>query len=101
MAVRRWSLGIIRLSYQAGVKTTMTDLTPDRRPRTAREVERFIKAHTGDDVQLSPGRGYWYFSHNASCSWYSSSVGVLRLRSLPLSAWLESYISLRDDYRNW
>jgi hypothetical protein len=61
------------------------------RPKSARAVEKYIKAKTGETVKLYRGRGYWYFSAPDSGGWSHSSVYVYRIGDQTLDGWLSDY----------
>lgn len=65
---------------------------------TIAKVNKALKS-AGFDAVLVKGRGYMWFDGDEPDGWYSSSVAVPHLSSIPtLEGWIEKYRSMKADH---
>jgi hypothetical protein len=57
--------------------------------RSTKQIQAYIRKHTGADADLVKADGYFYFWFDAEAE--SHSVYVYRLSDLTLEDWLEEY----------
>ena len=73
------------------------DVTPDNRPRTCDDVNRFFRGCDvpGNIILRTTDQGLHYFGGDGSLGWPQTRVDVANVRELTLGQWLATYSSMQ------